>query len=73
MSEFQNFETSELVDLLAQHTQRLTELFTNNQFGNEYDRCKELIEVLLAEIAARRNPSSDLQPGGGETKSDLFQ
>jgi hypothetical protein len=54
MNQFQNFDTSELMDLLARHTQRFTELFTNNELGNEYENCKNMIEELQEEIAYRK-------------------
>jgi len=54
MSGFQNFETSVLIDLLAQHTQRLTKLFTKNEYGSEYHKCKKIIEDLQVEINTRK-------------------
>jgi len=53
MSLYPNFETSTLVELLAQHTERLTELFTKGTFGREYEQCKKMIEDLQIEIDLR--------------------
>jgi len=55
MNEFQNFETSVLVDLLARHTQRLTELFNHGHLTAEYEDCKKMIRELQSEIIRRKN------------------
>jgi hypothetical protein len=55
MNEFQNFETSVLVDLLARHTQRLTELFNYGHLSVEYEDCKKMILELQSEIIRRKN------------------
>jgi hypothetical protein len=55
MNEFQNFETSVLVDLLARHTQRLTELFSHSHLTPEYEDCKKMILELQSEIIRRKN------------------
>ena len=55
MNEFQNFETSVLVDLLARHTQRLTELFNDSHLTPEYEDCRKMIRELQTEIIRRKN------------------
>ena len=44
----------ELVDILAQKTQRFTQLLVYKDFGNEYKECKETIRQILAEIELRK-------------------
>jgi hypothetical protein len=60
MNEFQNFETSVLLDLLARHTQRLTELFIDNNLNEEYKGCKEMILELQSEITRRKNSTDNI-------------
>lgn len=46
--------TEELVDILAQKTEKFTQLMVYKNFGNEYQECKEAIRQILAEIELRR-------------------
>ena len=55
MSEdLQNMTKEELVDILAQKTQRFTQLLMYKDFGNEYKECKETIRQILTEIELRK-------------------
>ena len=55
MSEdLQNMTMEELVDILAQKTQRFTQLLVYKDFGNEYKECKQAIQQILAEIEIRK-------------------
>lgn len=54
MEDCQNMTMEELVDILAQKTQRFTQLLVYKDFGNEYRECKEAIRHLLAEIELRK-------------------
>jgi hypothetical protein len=42
------------VDILAQKTERFTQLLVYKDFGNEYKECKETIRQILAEIEIRK-------------------
>lgn len=44
----------QLVDILAQKTQKFTQLLVYKDFGTEYKECKETIQQLLAEIELRK-------------------
>ena len=50
----QNMTKEELVDILAQKTERFTQLLVYKDFGNEYKECKEAIQQILAEIEIRK-------------------
>ncbi len=50
----QNRTMEELVDILAQKTQRFTQLMVYKDFGNEYREYKEAIQYILAEIELRK-------------------
>ena len=50
----QNMTMEELVDILAQKTQKYTQLLVYKDFGNEYKECKESIQHILAEIDLRK-------------------
>jgi len=54
----QNMTLEELVDILAQKTQRFTQLMVYKDFGNEYKECKKAIRLILAEIEIRKQANS---------------
>ena len=55
MSEnLQNMTMEELVDILAQKTEKFTQLLAYKDFSNEYKECKEAIKQILAEIETRK-------------------
>ena len=57
----QNLTMEELVDILAQKTQKFTQLLVYKDFGNEYKECKETIRQILAEIEIRKEKTVDQQ------------
>ena len=54
----QNMTKEELVDILAQKTERFTQLLVYKDFGNEYKECKQAIQQILAEIEIRKETTS---------------
>ena len=54
MEDRQNMTMDQLVDILAQKTQKFTQLLMYKDFGNEYKECKEAIQQILAEIELRK-------------------
>ena len=54
----QNMTMEELVDILAQKTQKFTQLLVYKDFGNEYKECKQAIQQILAEIEIRKKATS---------------
>jgi len=54
MDERQNMTKEELVDILAQKTQKFTQLLVYKDFGSEYKECKEAIRQIIAEIEVRK-------------------
>ncbi len=50
----QNMTMEELVDILAQKTEKFTQLLAHKDFGNEYKECKQAIKQILAEIETRK-------------------
>lgn len=48
-------EDSELIDLLATHTHRLTQIMIYGEsYLNEYDTCRRTIELIQNEVLSRR-------------------
>ena len=48
-------EDSELIDLLAIHTHRLTQIMIDGEsYLNEYDTCRRTIELIQNEVLSRR-------------------
>ena len=54
MEDHQNMTMEELVDILAQKTQRFTQLLVYKDFGKEYKECKQAIQQILSEIEIRK-------------------
>lgn len=54
MENRQNMTMEQLVDILAQKTEKYTQLLVYKNFGNEYMECKEAIQQILAEIEFRK-------------------
>ena len=50
----QNMSTEQLVDILAQKTEKFTQLMVYKNFGDEYVECKTAIQQILAEIELRK-------------------
>ena len=50
----QNMTMDQLVDVLAQKTQKFTQLLVYKDFGTAYKECKESIQQILAEIELRK-------------------
>jgi hypothetical protein len=57
----QNMTMEELVDILAQKTQKFTQLLVYKNFGNEYKEYKETIREILAEIEIRKGKTLNKQ------------
>jgi hypothetical protein len=50
-----NLDDSELYDLLAIHTNRLTQIMIYGEsYASEYDTCRRTIEMIQNEVLARR-------------------
>ena len=50
----QNTTMEELVDILAQKTEKFTRLLVYKNFGKEYKETKQAIQEILAEIELRK-------------------
>jgi hypothetical protein len=59
MNDFQNVETSTLVEMLAQHTQQLTSMLLSAVNAKEFADCKRIITQLQSEINIRRAQSDN--------------
>ena len=57
-ADHQSMTMEELVDILAQKTQKFTQLLVYKDFGNEYKECKETIRQILTEIEIRKEKTS---------------
>ena len=50
----QNMTMDQLVDILAQKTEKFTRLMIFKNFGDEYNECKKAIQQILKEIELRK-------------------
>ena len=67
----QNMTMDELVDILAQKTQKFTQLLVYKNFGDEYRECKEAIHQILAEIELRKEPMTTTNESYQQTNPSL--
>jgi predicted amidophosphoribosyltransferase len=61
MQDFQNLQTSQLVDLLVEHTAIITKLISEKKFDEEYDKHKLLVKAIQTEIDFRKT-TADVTP-----------
>ena len=64
MHELHSLDNSQLIDLLARHTSEYTKMITDNNMGDDYEKCKLTIKVIQTEIDIRKN---NLNSFPGET------
>ena len=64
MHELQSLDNSQLIDLLARHTSEYTKMITENNMGDDYEKCKLTIKAIQTEIDIRKN---NLNSFPGET------
>jgi len=64
MYELHSLDNSQLMDLLATHTSEYTKMITDNNMGDDYEKCKLTIKAIQTEIEIRKN---DLNSFPGET------
>jgi hypothetical protein len=62
-----NMSMEELVDILAQKTEKFTQLLVYKDFGDEYKECKEAIQHILAEIELRKETTTTEERQGTPT------
>ena len=61
MQDLQSLQTSQLVDVLAEQTSIVTKLFSEKNFGDEYDKHKLFLKAIQTEIDFRKN-TADIIP-----------
>ena len=71
MEDCQNMTMEELVDILAQKTQKFTQLLVYKNFGDEYRECKEAIQQILAEIELRKEHMTTANEPSQQTNPSL--
>jgi len=55
MHELHSLDNSQLMDLLARHTSDYTKMITDNNMGDDYEKCKLTIKAIQTEIEIRKN------------------
>lgn len=55
MEDLHHLQTSQLLDLLAEHTAVITKFFSDKNLGEEYDKEKLLVKAIQTEIDFRKN------------------
>ena len=64
MQDLHTLDNSELIDLLAKFTSDYTRMITDNNMGDDYEKCKMAIKALQTEIDSRKNNAINIS---GET------
>ena len=54
MHELHSLDNSQLIDLLARHTSEYTKMITDNNMGDDYEKCKLTIKAIQTEIDVRK-------------------
>jgi hypothetical protein len=62
MPNYVDMATTNLVDLLAQETEKFTQLMAGKEFTPEYDQCKQTIQQILAVIESRKETTVSEPP-----------
>jgi len=70
LADYQNMTTPMLVDLLAQHTQKITQLISLRHFDKEYEHYKEAIKQIQEIIQSRNETSLSNESPVNFTKPD---
>ena len=55
MHNLKMLDNFQLIDLLARHTSDCTKMITDNNMGDEYEKCKVIIKAIQTEIEIRKN------------------
>ena len=65
MSGFENVDTGVLVNILAQHTEKLTKLFLRVTMSKEYEEHKRQVDAISEELNRRKQELKILQSSYG--------
>ena len=71
IEDHRNMTMEELVDILAQKTQKFTQLLVYKDFGNEYKECKQAIQQILTEIELRKGNNIQNNPILNQSNSTI--
>jgi hypothetical protein len=55
LQDYNSMSASTLVDLLAQETQKFTQLIASKKFNSEYEQTKIIINTIQAAITLKKN------------------
>ena len=69
MQDLQNLDYSVLIDMLSEHTAKLTRLLAERKTDQEYEHCKEIIIKITSEIEARKKSDGN---SAGTNKNSSF-
>ena len=59
MENLNTLETSMLIDMLAEHTRKYTQMMTEGGDNEEYEKCKLAIAAIQKEIETRKQAFDD--------------
>ena len=62
MRPFEVLETTDLVNVLAEHTRRYTKMMTEGAREKDIINCRETIHALISEIELRKWPGTTSDP-----------
>jgi hypothetical protein len=58
--DLQNLDTATILGMLAQKTERFTQLFADKMFNEEYEALKQMIEMIQAELNMRHDSNQSI-------------
>jgi hypothetical protein len=68
--DYNGIPITDLVDLLAQKTQKFTQLMADKNFNEEYMECKKVIQEILEEMELRKHTGSASSETSLSTKNE---
>jgi hypothetical protein len=66
MENLQTLEMSELLDMLAEHTIRYSQMMSDGTTNEEYENCRTLISAIQEEILRRKKSFEQNSSASGE-------
>ena len=72
MHELHSLDNSQLMDLLARHTSDYTKMITDNNMGDDYEKCKLTIKAIQTEIDVRKTNGGNVSAQSNMTTPPDF-
>ena len=65
MEELKKIDQLALIDMLSKYTKEYMHMFKEGSMGDEYAKCKKIIEKITKEIESRKQEKSNVKKRSG--------